>query len=429
MNRLGRTVALAVPVLLLAACGEATSSPSSADDDTTSPSPTATATATTPSETVTATPAPTATPSQDGPVVLSFNGLEEGSPPAMPYLRNDADTPGGWSLVESDGDVRRLDREYAQFAPMGDGLVGLAYENDKTFAYLLDVNLDDVSRLDAGDGGLAATPDGSIVGWFGGDRRPHFVEDDGAREGYLPEVEGGSSLAALLVDGTTCQEGEGGNGCAAFVNSVDASKAWSAISHGIVDTVPGVISIGDVANGGGMIGMTSIADEGSCWGLFKVWKPKPAWETCDFTLFDFSPSGERILAGPSYLDGFGQGIAAVLDRDGEVLAEWRSHGQATILGTVWEDDDHVLVTAFQDEHSAILRVGLDGSVEFALPPVRTRTPRASTSSRSADPTTGTVGFVQVRRGRSSSSRRPARRVVRRPGSRRSRAAARPPRAG
>jgi len=96
-----------------------------------------------------------------------------------------------------------------------------------------------------------------------------------------------------------------------------------------VDTVPGVISIADVAQDGGMLGMTSVADEGSCWGLFKVWKPKPAWETCDYTLFDFSPSGERILAGPSYLDGFGQGIAAVLDRDGEVLGRmaqpWSSH--------------------------------------------------------------------------------------------------------
>ena len=44
----------------------------------------------------------------------------------MPYLRNDADTPGGWSMVGPDGDVRRLDRKYAQFAPMGDGLAGLA---------------------------------------------------------------------------------------------------------------------------------------------------------------------------------------------------------------------------------------------------------------------------------------------------------------
>ena len=121
-----------------------------------------------------------------------------------------------------------------------------------------------------------------------------------------------------------------------------------------------------------MIGMTSVADEGSCWGMFSTWKPKPIWETCDYTLFDFSPSGERILAGPAYLDGFGQGIAAVLDRDGEVLAEWHSQGQAAILHTIWEDDDHVLVIVFEDERWAILRLGVDGSVEIAVPPVRDR---------------------------------------------------------
>jgi len=137
----------------------------------------------------------------------------------------------------------------------------------------------------------------------------------------------------------------------------------------LADVVPGVISVGDVANDGRMLAMTSIEDEGSCWGMFEVWKPKPIWETCDHTLFDFSPSGGRILAGPAYLDGFGQGIAAVLDRDGNVLAEWPSRGQAAILHTIWEDDDHILVLAFENERWAVLRLGVDGSAEIAVPPV------------------------------------------------------------
>ena len=73
-----------------------------------------------------------------------------------------------------------------------------------------------------------------------------------------------------------------------------------------------------------------------------------------------------------------------------MLAEWRSNGKATILGTRWEDEDHVLVTAFQNEQSAILRVGLDGSVELALPPCRTMTHRVPTSSRCAEPDNRTV---------------------------------------
>ncbi len=343
-------IGVVVPLLVLAACGDATSTPSA------SPTPSATASSPIPSG------------STGKPVVLTFEGLDQGAPPAMPYLRQDPDAPGGWSLVEQDGDVRSLSRSYAQFAPVGDGLVGLAYDVDRAVAYLLDGNLEEVAHSDAGEGGLAVTPDGSIVGWFGADRSPHFVEAGSHRTGELPEVRGGAGLGALLVDGTTCQEGEGGNGCAAFVNSVDATRVWSSVSHGLVDVVPGVISVRDVADDGGMLGMTSLSDEGSCWGLFEVWKRRPKWETCDYTLFDFSPSGERIVAGPAYLDGFGQGMAAVLDRQGRVLAEWHSKGEAAILGSTWEDEDHVLLKAFQDEKYAVIRVGLDGTVELALPP-------------------------------------------------------------
>jgi hypothetical protein len=302
-------------------------------------------------------------------VVLSFKGLAEGAPPALPYLRHDPGAAGGWSLVEADGRARPLDRAYAQFAPMGDGLVGLVYDDDQAVAYVLDGGLHETSHANTADGGLAVTPDGSIVGWLGADKAPHFVERGGTREGTLPTVEGGSSLAAILADGTTCQEGEDGNGCAAYVNSPDASQAWWSISHGIVDTVPGVVAVGGVADDAGLLGMTSLSDEGSCWALFEGGRRRPAWQTCDYTLFDFSPSGRRILAGPAYLDGFGQGFAAVLDRSGQVLAEWHSEDQAAILGTTWEDEDHVLVTAFQDDEYAVIRVDLDGTVEFALPPV------------------------------------------------------------
>ena len=66
--------------------------------------------------------------------------------------------------------------------------------------------------------------------------------------------------------------------------------------------------------------------------------------------------GARILAGPAYLDGFGQGSATVLDDDGAVVAEWHSAGQAALLHTIWEDDDHVLALVFQDDAWAILRL-------------------------------------------------------------------------
>jgi len=252
---------------------------------------------------------------------------------------------------------------------MGNGLVGTASVDDTTTAFVLDGNLQEVAQAESPGGLLATTPDGSIVGWLGADGRPHVVEAGGGLELDMPPVEGGDHLASLISDGTTCKEGDGGNGCAAFVNSADGTRVWSAVSHGLVDTIPGVLSVGDVANGGRMVAMTSIADEGSCWGMFEVWEPKPIWETCEHTLFGFSPSGERILAGPAYLDGFGQGIAAVLDGNGEVLAEWHSRGHAAILHTIWEDDEHVLALVYEDEGWSVLRLGVDGSAEIAVAPV------------------------------------------------------------
>jgi hypothetical protein len=365
---LGLGSAVLAATLLLAGCGDATSSGSGADETTTSPSPTVSST--------TATPGPSeSSPTEDGPKgqpgVLNMEGLAQGEPPRVPYLAADPDSDA-WSLVEPDGTRRALERRYDAFATIGEGAVATASVDDVSVSVVLDADLHEISRAENPSGTIAVTPEGLIAGWLGAEGRPHVVEDGGAQEFDLPQVQGAGSLAALISDGPTCQEGHGGNGCAAFVNSEDASKAWSAVSHGLVDRVPGVIAVGDVTTDGAMVAMTSIADEGSCWGRFQVWKRKPAWETCDYTLFDFSPSGERILAGPPYLDGFGQGMAAVLDDDGEEVASWHSAGQAALLDTVWEDDDHVLAMVWQDDAWAVLRLGLDGSVELAVPPVDDR---------------------------------------------------------
>jgi hypothetical protein len=362
MKTLGRALAVSA-LLAMAACGTQTSGPEAADD----PTPTTTTSPASPEPTPTAT-ASTAEPTHEPVRVLTTKGVPEGASPHVPYLALDG---GAWNLVEPDGTKRPLDREYGAFAPMGDGLVGTTYSGDvDNEVAVLDGDLHQVSAHEVRDGGLAVSPDGAIVGWLGADGRPHVVEQGGAQEWDLPEVRGGSSLAALISDGTTCKEGVEGSGCAAFVDSPDGTRAWSSISHGIVDVVPGVLGIGDVAPGGAMVAMTSVSDEGSCWGRFQVWKPEPVWETCDYTLFDFSPSGSHILAGPAYLDGFGQGLAAVLDDDGHVVAEWHSRGQAALLHTVWEDDDHVLAIVFEDDAWAVLRLGVaDGTVELAVPPV------------------------------------------------------------
>ena len=365
MNPLGRAVVLVLCSVLLAACGDRTSSGSAADDPT-SP-------ASTPSPTGTSTPTESASTSATAPAgsgVLTLNGVTSGAPPSVPYL---AVTDAGASLVRPGGDAQRLPRAYDSFAPMGDGLVGTASVDDQARSYLLDGDLEEVSQGTNPSGTLAATPDGAIVGWVTTEGRPHVVEDGGSQEWDMSVVDEAGSIAALIGDRGTCVEGSDGSGCVAFVNSAEGTSARYTTSHGIVDTVPWVLAVGDASADGDLVAMTSVSDEGSCWGRFQAWKKKPLWETCDHTLFDFSPSGTRILAGPAYLDGFGQGSATVLGDGGTLVAEWHSADQAALLHTVWEDDDHVLALVFQDDAWAILRLDVaDGSVELAVEPVPDR---------------------------------------------------------
>jgi hypothetical protein len=56
-------------------------------------------------------------------------------------------------------------------------------------------------------------------------------------------------------------------------------------------------------------------------------------------------------------------------RTGEVHQELES--PFPFWDAVWEDGDHLLAVVVQRRHAAVVRVGLDGGVELAAPPVPT----------------------------------------------------------
>ena len=54
----------------------------------------------------------------------------------------------------------------------------------------------------------------------------------------------------------------------------------------------------------------------------------------------------------------------VLDaRTGQKVLEFDGGGRATAVEAAWEDDGHVLAVVQQGNRQAILRLGLDGTVE------------------------------------------------------------------
>ena len=373
MDRTRRLLPLATLVIALAVGGCGSASSVGEADDPATPS-ASDPTSTPPETTATDSPPPSATdpasPTEDAvPMELTTEGLATGPPPAIDYI---ADTGGGEQpirLVRRGGTSQDLAAYYDSYALIGNGLVAVDQDDNGPVAVVLDDNFEETSRARMRGGSLAVTSDGSIVGWLGSDGSTHVVEGGGTREYDMPTVPRGADLAALLSDGPTCKEGEGGQGCAAYVNSGDSTRAWISISHGIVEDLGPIRAVGD-AGGGYLLGMVSLSDQGSCWGLFKN-MGKTRWETCDHTLVAFSPSDRRILGTDAYLDGLGQRSLAFLDLDGRELAAWQGTAESapTIVQMAWEDDDHALAVVYAADEWSIVRFGVDGSSEYAVPPV------------------------------------------------------------
>ncbi len=300
--------------------------------------------------------------------MLSTQDLDQGPPPSVPYLAatDPAQPPGTWSLVRPSGETVRLtvDRPFG-FASLGDDLVVLVEDGERTAAVLLDATGTEVTRQDALGYRLAVSANAQMVAWLAPDRSVHGIET--ARGPFeLPAVDGGIEIGAL-IGYDTCFEAESDvGGCTAFVNVGEPRQAWLTSSHGIVDVAGSMLSVVDAAEGGRVVGLTSLSDQGSCSAVF-VRQLKPRWETCDHTLTGFSPQGTRVLGTDTYLDGLGQRTVALFDKQGGLLHGFTSKGRGpTVLQTAWEDEDNVLAVVYERGQWSVVRLGTDGSAEMAI---------------------------------------------------------------
>ena len=148
----------------------------------------------------------TAAPSPD---VLTLEGIASGAPPSVPYL---AATDAGWSLVRPDGaDAQPCPARTTRSRRWATG--SSARRRSTTWRRRSSSTATSRrSRTPTNpSGSLAVTPDGAIVGWLTTDGQP-------ARRGARRQPGVGPAgratrpvrLAALVSDGDTCKEGDGG---------------------------------------------------------------------------------------------------------------------------------------------------------------------------------------------------------------------------
>ncbi|CUR61016.1 exported hypothetical protein [metagenome] len=312
--------------------------------------------------------AATEAPAKAPRTVFDVRDLSQGAPPAIAWTERRS---GRTVIHGAGGTTTPVPNNVVAFAPMGSGFVVQTALNRPTTVRWVAADGTPGRREWRTGYGLAVSPLGEVVAFAGRAGKVRTIDQDGDRVLRFNPVPITGTAHAVTVSGESCKEGEGdpGTGCSIAVNG--PHRAFYTSSHGIVDRVPHV-RLATTGRGRWMGGITSSSDFGSCSAMMRSWRVK--WRTCDNQLSDIAPDNGHVLGTPAYADGFGPKVLDVLaTADGSVARTFtyaRNEHSATYFDEVWEDAEHVLVVTYQDGEWAVVRLGVDGSMEYAVAPQR-----------------------------------------------------------
>ena len=295
------------------------------------------------------TPTSTSTPVMgDKPHVLDVRGLPTGAPPAIPWLVSGDQSPLPSSFVEVSG---------ATVRSLPQGVEVLA--NGRTFGpYPSD---SPVARNIQGTIAGWVTTDGDLMVWQVGQSQPLTIGHTDLAGTQLEAITGNDCTTGdckLWIRGSTLPSGDQES------QAIDGNGTVTLADHD-----GRIIAVRDADESGRVLGSTEIGDGTSCSALLDA--STTVFSTCAYQLDSFSPSGDYVLASEAYHDGASSGTIAVFATAGDRMAYRVRTNQHTAgyWQAVWEDDTHVLFTAIQDGTWSIVRMGVDGSLEYAVPPV------------------------------------------------------------
>jgi hypothetical protein len=316
------------------------------------------------------TPSPTQTTTtadghQPPPGVLDVSDLPTGAAPQLPYVEDG-------SLHLADGTTAQVPTRYPvdSFVAMRDG--SRVWQTNNDSVPFIEIEASDGTLLPPirSDWGLAVNGAHTIAAWMTPDGRVHVFGPGDTEPATLGDpITDGYQRTVVAVTGTDCALA-----CDVYVNVSAAGGArpvWEVSPSGSRRLLDGSFQgISDVTDSGLTIGFDSVTDNGSCSKLLGGGEFQ-GFRTCKVTLESFSPDGSTIMADPPYFDGLGPTALSMWNLEGKKLFERRADNkhQATVASARWEDARHLLTTIYQDGKWSIVRVGIDGSLEYAVPPV------------------------------------------------------------
>lgn len=294
---------------------------------------------------------------------FDVSDLETGAPPALAWVERKAGTT---VIHGSGGTVTPVPKNVRELAPMGSGFV--IQTAGKRAPRTRWVSADGTpGRHTWRTGyGLGVSAKGKAVAFSGKRGKVWSIDQEGDRVLRFSPVPIKGKGQAVTVSGEDCSEQTSISGCSIYVNG---RRGYFTSSHGIVDRAPKMRLV-STGRGRYLGGITKISDTGTCSVMLRRWGA--VWRTCANRFSDISTNNKHVLGIPAYGDGFGPTTLDLLKtRNGSVVHSFtasRRGNSATYFHEVWEDAGHVLVVTYQADQWAIVRVGLDGSMEYAVPP-------------------------------------------------------------
>jgi hypothetical protein len=302
-------------------------------------------------------------------------GLPTGARPRIAFAR--ATRPeflgGNYRLHRPDGTTLRLGYlALGRWSALGRGAFGIAATEAGPELQRIDATGRIVRRRFLTHFGLAVSPDHTIVSWLDDRSRPHDLEGGGSREFTLPRVPHGDSVGAVWGVRTCKEQFPEGGGCTIFVNAARNRGVFVSTSHGIVDTAGPMLHVTDVNQAGRVTGLASRATSTSpaCWGVFTP-SGHRAWRTCSYRLDSFATDGRRVLGVHTQVRWDSVSRFAILRADGTVARAYTfdARRNRSLRRLTWEDPTHLLGVLRAGTTWSIVRIGVDGTVEYAVPPV------------------------------------------------------------
>jgi hypothetical protein len=299
---------------------------------------------------------------------LSIDGLKQGEAPRVGYVTNGTFKTPSEGVVDLGAGAGQVN----EVAPVAGGyVVSFANGGGDVLAHFVDQSGKVGAQEWMVSGEIAVSADGNQAAFVQPDGTPVVVYDAGASV-ELPKIPRGSGFGAVAAFGPDCGAHLDFESCGAWVSARGAKpETWESWSSGTVRRIaPGLRWVTAVADGRLVAGVTEVHDDlSTCSAVQTFATHKTRWTTCGHQLGPFSPDGRRVLAQPDG-DGLGPTGLLVYEADsGEEVFDLPVADQGYVRQMVWEDDTHVLATIYARAQWAVVRIGLDGSREYAVAPV------------------------------------------------------------